>query len=265
MTLPEITTSQQQIIKLIYRFRFLSRIHIQKILNHKNPSTINQWLTDLTEKKYIYRIYSKKFNENTKPSIYHININGIRFLKSSGNYQTEHMQKLYHENKRSAGFRIHSLGLADFICNLVDFSRKNNEHIKVLTRTDYETGDDEFKELLIKLAPDLYFSYSGTGIAKMGFVEMIDENEPSFAIRRKIRRYIQYLQQGDWDAVNDEKFPSLIFILPSIKKSKLLQRMIKQMRYEFNDEDLNTELRCNLALISNIQKDSIASPIWIKV
>lgn len=264
MILPKITTSQQKIIYLIYRFRYLTRTHIQQLLNHTDSSTVKIWLKDLTEKKFLNRIYSKKFNENTKPAIYYININGIRFLRTNGNLPTEQLQKLYHERERSTGFRIHHLALADFTCNLLKHARSQNKNIKILTKTDYSINEDELSYFLQKLTPDAYFSFPGTGIAKEGFIEIIDEYLPSFAIRKKLYSYIQCLQQGEWDEVSDEKFPSLIFLLHSAKKLKILQRMIKQIRHKLNDEDLDTEFRCNLALISDIQTKSIAGPIWVK-
>jgi len=263
MILPEITKSQKQIIYQVYRFRFLSRIHIQIFLNHKNPSTIKLWLKDLTEKNYLNRIYSKKFNENTKPAIYYINTNGIRLIKTQQDLSKEQLQKLYHEKMRSIGFRIHCLTLADFTCNLLKHARVQYKNIKILTKTDYLSSDDEFNFLLQKLSPDAYYSFSGIGIASLGLIEIIDEYLPSFAIRKKLRLYIQNIQQGEWDTVSDEKFPSLLFILKTSKKLEILQRMIKRIRNEIDDEDLNTEFRCNLALISDIRTKNIAGPIWV--
>ena len=52
MTIPYITPKQQEIPKLIYKFRFLNRIQIQTLLNHKDKRRINSWLKDLSEKEY---------------------------------------------------------------------------------------------------------------------------------------------------------------------------------------------------------------------
>ena len=51
MTIPYIAAKQQEIPKLIYKFRFLNRIQIQTLLNHKDKRRINSWLKDLSEKE----------------------------------------------------------------------------------------------------------------------------------------------------------------------------------------------------------------------
>jgi len=48
-TIP-ITPQQQQILSLLYHFRFLDRSQIQKFMNHKNHKRILLWLNDLNEK-----------------------------------------------------------------------------------------------------------------------------------------------------------------------------------------------------------------------
>ena len=52
-SLPPLTTKQKHILTFIYRYRFLNRIHIQTLFAHKSPSLINEWLADLTTKKYL--------------------------------------------------------------------------------------------------------------------------------------------------------------------------------------------------------------------
>ena len=47
MTIPYITSKQQEIPKLGYQFRFLNRLHIQNIMKHKNYKRIRVWLKDL--------------------------------------------------------------------------------------------------------------------------------------------------------------------------------------------------------------------------
>lgn len=79
--LPKITKKEQEIIRLLYRFRFLNRVQIQALLGHKDYKTINMWLRDLREKQYVDRIYSTHYAERTKPAIYYLSVNGIRHLR----------------------------------------------------------------------------------------------------------------------------------------------------------------------------------------
>ena len=83
MQLLTITTKQKEILLQLYRFRFLNRVQIQTLLIHKDAKNTNVWLKDLTNKKYIERIFEKKAGIND-PAIYNISIYGIKFLLSLG-------------------------------------------------------------------------------------------------------------------------------------------------------------------------------------
>lgn len=264
--LPPITNTQKNIIYLIYRYRFLTRFHIQQLLSHAHRQKINLWLKDLHAKKYLNRLYSPKYQENTKPAIYYINTNGIRFLKINDQENNEQTQKLYYEKYRTKGFQESCFILADFVCNLLAFARKQNKTADVLTKTDFSAESDDDKLTLLKtLDPDAFYTFTGSGISKTGFIEIIDEKTPPVILKRKIRRYIKVIQNLEWEILKLEKFPSIIFLLKTEKKLKDLKKAIIQVRNEFDDEELETQLRCNLTLISNIQKNSLESPIWIKV
>ena len=81
MTIPYITPKQQEIPKLIYKFRFLDRTQIQSLLNHHYHKRIIDWLNDLSEKEYLENLpKDNTFEQRSKPTIYRIGINGIRFL-----------------------------------------------------------------------------------------------------------------------------------------------------------------------------------------
>jgi len=80
MTIPYITPKQQEIPKLIYKFRFLNRLQIQTLLNHENKRRINSWLKDLSKKEYLEKVpKDNTFEQRTKLTAYRIGINGIRF------------------------------------------------------------------------------------------------------------------------------------------------------------------------------------------
>ena len=108
-----ITNKQKEILLLLYRFRFLNRLHIQTLLNHKTPITINNWLKDLTEKEYITRIFKRSWTENSVPAKYYIAKHGIRFLKMQPDCKPEYLKKLYREKDRSQQFIDRCLFIAD--------------------------------------------------------------------------------------------------------------------------------------------------------
>lgn len=113
--LPKLTKKQQAILKLLYKYRSLNRIQIQAFLGHKDPKTINLWLKDLRAKGYVEWIYSMHFAEKTKPAIYYLALNGVRYLRTLTKknededgtavmlplYPPEELRKRYKEPTRS--------------------------------------------------------------------------------------------------------------------------------------------------------------------
>jgi len=105
MKLSPITTKQQDILKLLYRYRFLNRIQIQALMGHKNNRRIAEWLKDLRDKKYVEWIYDgDNFVEKTKPAIYYLGLNGIRCLRTTDEFPPEELRKRYKESSRKQDF-----------------------------------------------------------------------------------------------------------------------------------------------------------------
>ena len=112
---PKVTPKQLEILLYLYRFRFLNRSHIQKLLHHKDPKTINVWLKNLTQKNVIGRHYSTKLKENTKPAIYFLVAKSRYLLIEEPGVDEKLLKKrIYREKTRSQRFVNHSLTLADF-------------------------------------------------------------------------------------------------------------------------------------------------------
>lgn len=265
ITLPKLSNKQKEIITFVIRYRFLNRIHIQNFINHKDYSTLNKYLKYLTKNQYLNRIYSQKFGENIKPSVYYLGINGIHYLKTLDNINPNQFRKLYHESKRKDSFRQHCLALADFVCNLNAHAKQQDKNVTLLTRNDFlALRDTPLSQFLQIPNPDLYYSFSGTGIAKRCFVVVIDEYLPSFILRSKARKFFRAYQDENWEELFDNKFPSIAYLLPTEKKLKTMKRAITMVRNEFDDESINKNVKCNLTLISEIQLKSIADKIWRK-
>lgn len=82
MNLEKVTKKQIEIIKLLAKYRYLNRLHIQKLLNHKQSHRVKVWLKDLSNKEYLVRFYSNKFGENIKPAYYCLAVKSRSILKT---------------------------------------------------------------------------------------------------------------------------------------------------------------------------------------
>jgi hypothetical protein len=123
-SLPKITSNQQQIIKHIYKFRFINTYQFQKLFNHKDPSTTQEWLKELTDLKYIATDYDRKdIEQNRKPAKYFLAPLGRKFLKKIDGYDISVLEKVYKEKGRKPIFKNHCEEIVEMFLFLL--SQKN--------------------------------------------------------------------------------------------------------------------------------------------
>jgi hypothetical protein len=219
---PKVTPKQLEILIYLYRFRFLNRSHVQQLLHHKDPKTINVWLKDLTDKKIIGRHYSTKLKENTKPAIYYLVAKSRQVITGeSGVDEILLKKRIYREKTRSQRFINHCLTLADFYLKLLYASGKEKLHF--FTKTDLSTH-----YYLPYNRPDAYIAKEKAGKIKRYFLEIIDEGTPRFILRKRIEQFIEYYDSVRWQEETGHPFPSVLLLCPNEEMKIFLQKHISQ-------------------------------------
>lgn len=218
MQLPTITKRQKHIILLLYRFRFLNRIQIQALLNHKSPKNTNVWLKDLTDKKYIDRIFEKKAGLND-PAIYYLSTYGIKFLLSLEEVERENIKKLYQEKRKSKQFIDQCILVANIYLKL--YEQKLSE-FKFYTQQDFPA-----RGVIRDLLPSFAYVYQKDSKTVSNTCEIIKAGTPRFAIRGRIQKYIDFFK--------DQPDMNIMFICQNSKISDYIDKYVLRIS---NDEDL---------------------------
>lgn len=261
MNLPKLTKKQQAILKLLYRFRFLNRIQIQTLMGHKDPKTINLWLRDLRAKGYVEWIYSTHFAEKTKPAIYYLGLNGVRYLRKLTKtdeegetrpvYPAEELRKRYRESTRSQTYIDHCLLLADCCIAL---KQKSTDKLNYFyqTEADYLLESSYYHFLLDSelIRPNLIFCKDK--LTKDGkeettlesyLLEVFDATLPRYRIKKRLDNYVKYLDDEDyvWQEQTDtEKLPIILFVCPRMSDliyAKRRTRGLIAKAWEWEDDD----------------------------
>jgi hypothetical protein len=163
MKLPALTNKQQEILELLYKYRFLDRIQIQNFLGHKDKKTINLWLRNLKATDYIEWIYQPDdFALKTKPAIYYLALNGIRLLKTFDRHPVKELRKRYRESQRSQGYIERCLLLAS-CCITLEHARdeKTRPHNYYFYETEAEYQQESYYHFILEcelIYPQLCFS-----------------------------------------------------------------------------------------------------------
>jgi hypothetical protein len=263
-TLLKITKKQQEIITLLYKFRFLNRIQIQAFLNHKDYRRINEWLKDLTEKQYIERIYSNTFIGKTIPAIYYMGINGIRYLKTSDEYPEGQIRKLYREDKREVSFIERSMLLAE-ICLQLRKATDEKNIFKAATKTDLADPDYRYN-FLTEYNVDLVFAKgtrSGKGMKKYYLVHYLDRSLPRLTCLKRIRKCFELYLSSEWEAETDKPFPLLLFVCEKLPTLIHLKRYTRRL---FNEEYENLDdLKFQFTTKDQVLESGFTSEIWEEI
>lgn len=265
MTIPYITPTQQKIPQQIYRFRFLDRIQIQKLMNHKYHKRIIDWLNDLVAKRYLEKVpKDNTFEDRTKPTIYRIGINGIRFLKTLEDCSEEIIKRLYKDKDRSEAFISASQFLADIYLDLKP-QRKNNVSYEIITSSDFVSIESPLN-FLIDLNPNLIYKemkkHNQRTTSKYYLLEMFETTLPRYSMRKRVRTYLEFYSRNQWEDNMDKPFPTVRFILPT--KADLIY--IKRTTQKLFEENQNPkDLHIQLATVDEVKKSGITKAIWEEV
>jgi hypothetical protein len=268
--LPSITDKQNEILDLVFRFRFVNRYQIQRLLNHKDPKRINAWLKDLVDKGYLGRIYSHKLLENTKPAIYYMHNNGIvwsryekegNFGANDGEIELKYIKKYYQDKNASTTFVNHCVTLSEIFVQFKEYERKENEgRKKPKLEYHFETKSEmwitrqrglygrDFNEVK-QFIPDLYLErFKDPEGSKMDstsfFIELFDPKVPRYAIKYKIQQFVKLKEdEKEWKYTYDGmdgKFPLILLIFPNQSKLNGLVKFINdEIIYSYTNEGLS--------------------------
>ncbi len=258
MTLPKITNKQQEIPKLLYQFRFLNRLQIQKFLHHKDKRRINSWLKYLTETEYIEKVPKESsFEERTKLTIYRTGINGIRFLKTLDNYSPEIIRNLYKDKNRSDDFINQSILLADIYIDLQGL-KSNGVRFNLTTSSEFARPDSPF-HFLIDLNPHLVFVKLRNKTKKYYLLEAFEPTLPRHSIRKRLRTYLKFFFSNTWENNTNAPFPIILFICPTKAFLIYAKRFAKKLlETEQNPENLHIRF----ATADEVQKFGVTGEIW---
>lgn len=217
--LPSIIKTQQFILVLLYRFRFLNRYHLQTFLNHKDYHRINIWLKDLTEKEYIGRIWSNKLKVNTLPAKYYLKIHGVRYLKTRPECYKEYFNKLYKEDEKSNVFIEQCLFIADLYLQLLKELKKHKaaDEFQFYTQSDYDSDST------IRAINSHFVIREQKGNQKKYDVyHVFEDHEPQFHLKSTIKQYIHFFENE-----GKKLTTHITFICPE-RKYESIQRFIKR-------------------------------------
>lgn len=225
-----ITKKQLEILHFLFQFRFLTTNTLQHLLNHKNPTRIQQWLLDLTKEEYINQFYDRTtLIGRTKSAVYCLNKKARKILKTQDDCDPYVLSQIYREKTRSEEFQNHCCYIAEMYLQLQKLHDGKDGRLKMSFFTRSELIP--YKHFPQPL-PDAFITVEEKDKKTHYFLEVFDLDIPKRPVKERIRRYIQ-CEQGDWnEKTNDTKFPIILFIVRNRLKQRNMKKLIQMVRDE---------------------------------
>jgi hypothetical protein len=230
-----LTDIQLTILLFLYRFRFLTSIQLQKLLNHKTPRLTNYHLKILTSKNYINKHYTRTLGLGNLPAVYFLAPGSINVLHEKNDIPLSRLKKIYKEKTRSKQFIDHALLIAEYYLFLQNDSIKINQTLHFFTKSDLLSH-----QYIIHPLPDAYFArINENKETKRYFVEVVEENAPRFALRKRIDQYNDYIEDGKFEEATSHPFPSILFICPTVGIMIYLKKHLARVYEELSFDDVS--------------------------
>ncbi len=231
-------------------------------MGHKNRKTIAVWLSDLRDKHYAEWIYSTDFTEKTKPAIYYLGINGIRYLRSTGEYPVEEVRKRYKEASRSRTFIDRSLLIAG-CCITANTQSIDGVMYETITRADYIDRRNPY-HFLMEPGPHLVLkkhenSPAGT-TTKHYVLEVFDATLPRYRLKHRLKVYEEYLEYDEWRQETKDKAPPIVlFVCPTVAELIYAKRQTRKLLEDVPDRK---SLHIRFTTAGELKQRGVTGEIW---
>lgn len=225
----KLKAQQHEILLHLYRFRFLSRPHIQRLLNHKNHSRILTWLNELTHNEYIHRYYERSIQ--SIPAVYSLAPKGRRYLRENREEtkaEDSVLSRVWREKKFSEEFRRKRLIIADIYLSLRDESSRTGKELHFRTSAEYKHF-----EHMMQPAPDIYLVIGGN---ERYFLDVFGDIPPRI-MRSRVDKYIDYCDEEEWQTYAKKPFPKVVLVCPNGRLQTHIKRYIRtKMERSYTDD-----------------------------
>lgn len=272
MKLPTITPKQQKILRLLYRYRFLERKQIQAFLKHKDKRQTARWLKELREQQFVDWLYNP--NELSKPAIYFLSLNGIRFMRNES-YPEAELRKRYKDSERQSNFIARCLLLADCGLHLEMMSRGDAKLVyKYALEADYTDPDKNYSFLSANehIHPQLVFTKEedtdGSSMRTTYLVELFDVTTPRYMVKKRIKGYVEYLASDEWEKAQQGKselsdeLPIILIACQTLSEMIYAKRYARRQLDDMWDDNVPEDVKIWVSTIDKVRAKGVTAVIW---
>lgn len=212
----KLNKGQSAVLTLLYRYRFTTSELLAKFENQKHLQVTRSRLATLEKQGYIGKRYDGSYKLAGKFASYYLLPKGLRYLKSIEVVDPQVSKMIYNDSKASDKFVDFCLSVSRTAQALSSFY---DGEAKVFTRTELLDYD-----YFPQPQPDLYLSIKRKTLRHY-FVDIYDDATPAFVAVKKIKRYAEHHDSGEWEST-DSAYPEVIIACTSDKAEQRLRKKL---------------------------------------
>jgi hypothetical protein len=213
----KLNTEQLVVLELLYKFRFGSNDLIAQYFSKKDRSFVFRRLAILQELGLVGKRFESSYRLRGRPAAYYLLPEGARML---GQYRDPgdevNIKSIYKDATVSERFVDHCFAIFALYLQLMD---KYGDNLEFLAK------GEQLDENLPNRKPDAFLILETDSGTQHYFVDILDDDAHLLIdVSKKIKRYIDYKNSGDWVLVDQAPFPKIIFVCNSEEAAKRVQK-----------------------------------------
>ncbi len=257
-----ITPKQQTILHYLYLYRFLTSQQLQVLLGHSSKYRIGAWLKALREMQYIgWQYTASQYKDRSKPAVYFLVSGGIHHLGATSSYPRAELRLRYSDSRRNVSFIENCIFLAGRAVQLISLDHVSDDgrpiYYSVLPRAALADPAHPYHEVIedAGVRPQLVIIKRVESHSTLYFLELFPPTTPRYAVRRKLKAYVQLL--GDQDTLPEGMGSyGVLLVLPNRSELLAAQRAARSMVGDAH------HALCLFTTVDQLERKGIDSDIW---
>lgn len=247
-----LNNNQIHILKLMYKFRFVTSSLLAQYKGLSTYRVINSALGILRDQRYIDRHFTSEYKLQRRSAEYYLDHEAIRLLRKEYGFNEKGLGWMYKNNTVNPDFIQHHLNVFQAYLRL-EGAFGDDYHI--LTR--YELAGLDY---LPYPAPHLYIRKTEAAPSEQtDYLLKIYEDAPPFVIRKHVKGIIAHYEEGDWERETKRQYPTILIACSSPNTEKALLKIIER---ELDGAGIDDLLFRVTTVKSLLESPEIKSDIW---
>ena len=219
-----LNTHQQQLLQLLYLFRFATARQIAEQQGAKHVRVILDRLKILVDQGYIGMNYDSTYKLQGKPASYYLLHPSFKYLKTQAFVSPTVIKSIYYDRKADDQQIAHYLHVFSAYNSL---KKKYGQDYNIFAKSELRDWKHFPKE-----KPDLYLRRKDKATDGINdyYVDTFETRTSYGRIRHKIKAYINYAERGGWQKNKKRALPTVLLVCEDSNVNRKVNTIVNRER-----------------------------------